>query len=105
MVQECLTNDQVLHGMRILVRQGKIKWTVHAEERMAERGYERGQVKQCLLSGSFIEPPHIPNRAGDVQYVFKMHANIDSEAIDVVASWVPEKKVVVISVIDPNSQT
>lgn len=100
MVQECLTDSQVLNEMRALVCRGKIKWTVHAEERMAERGYDRGQVKQCLLSGHFIERPVIPNRAGDIQYKFTMQANVDSEAIHVVASLEPEKNVVVITVID-----
>ena len=105
MPNEGLTNNQVLEGMRALVRQGKISWKKHAEKRMAERGYERGQVKQCLLSGHFVEPPVIPNKGGEIQYEFKIHANVDGMAIDVVASLVPETKVVVISVINPNSRS
>lgn len=94
-----LTDNQVLDETRILVRKNKVGWTIHAEERMAERGYERGQVKQCLLSGHFIEQPTIPNKGGDIQYKFKLHASVDGEDIDVVASLFPKTKVVVITVI------
>ncbi len=100
-----LSDGEVLEGVRTLVSQGRISWKYHAKLRMAERGYEPGEIRQCLLSGHFVEGPVIPNRAGDVQYEFKMRATVDSVAIDVVASLVPESKVVVISVIDPNSRS
>jgi hypothetical protein len=97
--QATLTDNQVLAEVRRLVRIGKIRWKDHAEIRMAERGYERGQVKQCLLSGRFNEALTVPNNAGDLQYVFKISANIDGMPIDVVASLYPEARVVVITVI------
>lgn len=102
MPQELLTDNQVLNEVRVLVRKNKVVWTTHAEQRMAERGYERGQVKDCLLSGCFFERPYHPNRVGDLQYQFALDGNVDGEPIRVVASLIPEKKVVVISVIDPN---
>lgn len=105
MSREGLTDTQVLDETRMLVGQGQIRWSAHAEQRMAERGYERGQIKECLLSGYFIEPPTVPNMGGNLQYKFRIHGNIDGEAIEVVASLVPENRVVVITVIDPNSQS
>lgn len=102
MPQELLTDNQVLDEVRILVRQSKVGWTKHAEVRMAERGYERGQVKQCLSVGYFVEQPHIPNKGGELQYKFTLEGSVDGEAIRIAASLIPERKVVVITVIDPN---
>lgn len=70
---------------------------------MAERGYERDQVRQCLLSGHFIEQPYIPNTSGDIEYKFTIKANVDGMEIVVVASLVPDKKVAIITVYDPNT--
>lgn len=102
MPQELLTDNQVMAEVRMLVRQSKIGWTKHAQERMAERGYERGQVKQCLSAGHFIEQPYIPNRGGELEYKFTLEGNVDGKTIRVAASLIPERKVVVITVIDPN---
>jgi len=102
MPAETLTDGQVLVGVRDLVGQGKIAWTFHARERMAERGVDSGQVRECLLKGSFSESPVIPNRGGPIQYTFTMSARIDRENIPVVASLFPESKVLVITVLDPN---
>jgi hypothetical protein len=103
MSQKTLSNIQILEEVRALVRQNRIRWRGHAETRMMERGYERGQVRECLLSGRFVESPIIPNKGGDIQYEFKIGASVDGVAIEVVASLVPETRVVVITVIDPNS--
>ena len=94
-----LTEGQVLKGVRDLVRQGKIAWVLpHTRVRMAERGFDSGQVKECLLKGSFSEPPVIPNRRGPIQYQFTMSARVDRENISVAASLFPESKVLVITV-------
>lgn len=103
MPQESLTDNQVLEEVRVLVRQSKIRWTYHAEQRMAQRGYDRGQIRQCLLSGYFIEEPFIPNRSGEVEYKFTFRANVDGETLDVAASLIPEKSVVVITLFDQAS--
>jgi hypothetical protein len=101
----CLTDNQVLDGVRVLVRQNKIRWTDHSEQRMEERGYDRGQIRQCLLSGVFVQRPVIPNRTGPLQYEVKMRAKVDGVWIEVVASLVPVTKVVVITVIDPENRS
>lgn len=103
MPQEQLTDHQVLTEIRVLVQQSKIGWTKHAEERMAERGFEKGQIKKCLSSGTFIERPVLPNRSGELEYKFTLSGNVDGEIINVAACLIPEKKVVVITVFDPNN--
>ncbi|WP_082708819.1 DUF4258 domain-containing protein [Thiobacillus denitrificans] len=95
-----LSKNEVLDELRRLVRRGKIAWTTHAEERLAQRGFDRSQVKDCLLLGFFTEPPTIPIRSGPIGYKFTMKAHIDGDAIAVAACLYPEKNVVVISVID-----
>lgn len=103
MPQESLTDHQVLTEIRALARQSKVGWTRHAQERMAERGFDKGQIKRCLASGNFIEQPYIPNRNGELEYKFTLSAHVDGEIINVAASLIPEKKIVVITVIDPNN--
>lgn len=97
-----LSDAHVLHGVRDLASKGKIAYTNHAEERMAERGYDRSQVKECLIKGNYSESPYIPNSNGDIEYKFKLHANIDGERIEVVATLKPELRIVVITIIDPD---
>jgi hypothetical protein len=103
MPQQYLTDNQVLDETRVLVRKGKIRWTLHVEERMVERGYARDQITECLLSGYFIERPIDPNRGGELQYQFRIRGNIDGEVLEIVASLIPETRVVVITVIDPKN--
>lgn len=100
MSHERLNDHQVLEQVRTLVRRGKIGWTDHVEQRMAERGFERGQLRQCLLAGYFLERPYSPNKSGELEYKFTIGGNVDGETIHVAASLIPEKKVVVITVID-----
>lgn len=99
-----LSDAEVLKKVRELVGDNRIAWRLHAEEKMASRGIDKGQVKKCLLSGRFDERPTIPNRRGDIQYEFRMFANVDGESINVVASLVPDKNVVVITLFDPNNR-
>lgn len=97
-----LSDSAVLEGVRALVRKNRIRYKVHAEERMAERGFDKGQIKDCLCSGFFAERPFIPNGNGPIEYKFKMQAVIDGEKIQVVACLRPDENVLVITVIDPN---
>ena len=101
MPYELLTDSEVLTAVQTFARQSKIGWSTHAQERMAERGFDRGQIKQCLSLGYFIERPHIPNRGGELEYKFTLEGNVDGECINVVASLIPEKKILVITVIAP----
>jgi hypothetical protein len=103
-MSESLTDAQVLEQVRHLVKQGRIRWTAHIEERLAQRKFEKGQVKECLLRGYFEEPPTIPNRGGDIEYVFRMAAMVDGEQIRVAASLIPFRRVVAITVFDPDTQ-
>lgn len=96
-----MSDDEVLKSVRELVRGKCIRYVHHAEIRMAERGFDRGQVAECLLKGYFVERPVIPNRSGDIEYKFTIEANVDGELIDVVAALRPHANVVVITVIDP----
>ena len=99
MPQEQLNDNQVQVAMRDLVRKGSLRWTDHAEQRMVERGYDRSQIRQCLLSGYFFEQPYIPNRNGDIEYKFTVRGQVDGEVMDVVAVLMPETRVLVITVI------
>ncbi len=100
MAFEPLADAEVLRAVRALVSQSKIGWTDHAEDRMAERGFSKGQVKKCLQNGYFSESPTIPNRPGAIQYKFTMQAVDEGSRIAVAASLIPDKKVVVITIID-----
>lgn len=96
-----LTNAEVLEQVRRLVREGRIRWTRHIEEQLAERRLAKDQVKECLLTGYFEEEPTIPNRPGDIEYSFRMRAKVDGEQMAVAASLIPETRVVAITVFDP----
>jgi hypothetical protein len=98
-----LNDGEVLHQVRTLVRQGRVHWTLHIDGQMVARGYDRGMIKECLLTGHFVERPTVPNRSGPIQYEFRMRAIVDGDQMDVVASLIPEKRVVAITVMDPNS--
>lgn len=93
-----LSDAQVATEVKHLASANRIGWTRHAEEKMAIRGIDKGQVKECLRKGVFTERPTIPNRSGDVEYAFRIEAIVDSETIIVAASLIPTKKVVVITV-------
>lgn len=95
-----LGDSIVLEQVRVLATQRKIAWTRHAEERMVERGIDRGMVRECLMGGAFTENPFIPNRSGEVEYKFTMSSMVDGEQIVVAASLCPERKVVVITLFE-----
>jgi hypothetical protein len=95
-----LSDQEVRDELRRLVRQGKIAWTDHAGTRLAERGFERGQVRECLLAGYFTEAPTIPIGSKRIGYQFRMQATVEGVRIAVAACLYPEQNVVVITVID-----
>lgn len=99
---QTLTDDEVLRRVRLLVSSGgRVIWTHHAEERLAQRGYEKSQVRECLIRGTFVETPYQPNRFGAIEYKFCMQTTIGGEPIEVVASLDPNNNcVTVISVFD-----
>ena len=99
-----LSDSQVLEGVRALVLKNRVRFTDHAEDRMAERGFDRGQIKDCLRSGFFAEKPFIPNRNGPIEYKFNVQADIDGETMQVVACLRPDENVLVITVIDPTNR-
>lgn len=99
---ELLSDAAVLSGVRDLVGQGRLRYSIHAEDRMSERGYTRQDVRQCLRSGCFVQRPFVPNKPGSIQYEFRVHAVVEGREIDVVAALNPAEAVVVITVIDPN---
>lgn len=99
----CLSDNDVLKGVKALIAQDKIKWRDHAEDRMAERGLDKSQVKACLLKGHFTERPTISNSAGPIKYQFRMEATIEGQVIAVGAFLIPEEKVVVRTLFDPTN--
>jgi hypothetical protein len=99
---EPLSDAAVLSEVRDLVEARRLRYSVHAEDRMSERGYTRYDVQQCLRRGFFVQRPFVPNKPGAIQYEFRIHAEIEGRAIDVVAALRPADAVVVITVIDPS---
>jgi hypothetical protein len=97
-----LTAPQVRDAVRQLVARGKVWWQRHADDELEADGLTRLEATECLMKGYFIEPPVIPNRAGDIQYEFKMRYTIDQQRIDVVAVLKPNIQVVVITAMDPD---
>lgn len=100
MSAQLLTDNEVLAQVRGLATRNKVGWTYHALERMAQRGFDKSQVKECLMRGAFTENPTNPNKSGDIEYAFRISANVDGDPISVAASLCPDSKVVVITVID-----
>ena len=100
--ERALSDGEVSAQVKQLVAAGRIAWTSHAEIRMAKRGFEKAQVKECLLVGIFGERPYIPNRRGPIQYKFSVRARVDRQAIEVVASLIPERNVIVVTVKRPS---
>lgn len=96
-----LSDAEIAAQVASMASKNQIAWTKHVEKRMAERGIDKSQIKECLMRGRFTEKPTLPNRSGDIEYVFRMEAVIESENIAVGASLMPEKRVVVITVFDP----
>lgn len=103
MSRPTLSDQEVERQVRQLARQGRNRWTTHAEEKMAQRGISKDQVKQCLTAGYFEERPTISNRPGDIEYKFRMAAIVDGEPIRVVASLNPSSAVVVITLFEASS--
>lgn len=99
MPHKLLSDDQVASEVKKLTSANRVAWTRHAEERMASRGFDKGQVKECLRNGTFTEQPTNPNQPGEIQYAFRIEAVVDGERIAVAASLIPSKKVIVITVI------
>lgn len=96
---EQLRDDEVLRDVRELVSQRRIRYKVHAETRMEERGYDKSQVAECLAKGWFSERPHISNRPGPIEYKFCIEANVDGDVMRVAAALRPSDSVIVITVI------
>ena len=92
-----LTDDEVLRDVRLLVGRPSVAWSRHAEQRMAERGISKVEVKRCLQLGHFDERPTLSNRPGPIEYSFRMVFRVDGETIAVAGSLVPSTRVVVIT--------
>jgi hypothetical protein len=100
MTYKQLTDAEVLAEVKTLIAAQKLAWTTHSEARAAERGFDKAQIKECLMKGRFTERPTMTNRTGDVEYKFRIDAIVDSEKIAVAACLIPSKKVLVITVIN-----
>lgn len=94
---QLMTDGEVMAEVRRLVSQGRIAFTDHVEQRMAQRGIGRDEVRACLATGHFFERPHVANRPGRVNYRFGMESVIDGDRIAVAAALDPEREVVVIT--------
>lgn len=104
MPKKPLSDADVSAEVKKLTSANHVGWTRHAEEQMAQRGFDKGIVKECLKKGGFTERPTIPNRNGEVEYKFRMEAVIDNVCIAVAASLIPAKKVIVITVFEANNK-
>jgi hypothetical protein len=102
MPSKTLNDIEVLKQLKRFVSSNKLIWSEHVQIRMAERGFDKEQVKQCLKSGYFIEKPTVSNSFGDVNYKFKITAKIDGVQMDVVASLYPDKNIVLITIFGVN---
>ena len=99
-----LTDAEVLEQVRRLVGNGRIRWTKHVQERMEQRGISKDDVKQCLRTGFFDERPTVPNRPGEIEYSFRMAANVEGRHLRVAASLLPETRVIAITVFDESDR-
>ena len=104
MSQDGLTDGEILKQVRDLVAKGKVVWTGHSEQRIAQYGLAREQITDCLLRGIYEDNPVVPNRTGPLQYSFRMRCRMEGVVIRVAASLYPDSHVVVITVIDPRER-
>jgi len=95
-----LTEAQVADGVKRLAATNKLGWSRHVEDRMAQRGIDKGMVRDCLKNGFFSERPYIANKPGAIQYKFTMTCVVDGERLVTAASYYPESKIVVITVFE-----
>lgn len=100
MTYKQLTDAEVLAEVKLLASAQKLAWTEHSEARAEQRGFDKSQIKECLMKGRFSERPTMTNKTGDVEYKFRIDATVDREKIAVVACLIPSKKILVITVID-----
>jgi len=101
MLGQSPNDTEVLAEVKMHVVAGRIRWRHHALEQMADRGFEKSQVTECLKRGHFTERPTVPNRGGEIEFSFRMEARVDGELIAVAGSLVPERFVKVITVFEP----
>lgn len=93
-----LNNNKVLSQVRKLTAENKIEWTLHSEEKLAERSIGKDEVRECLLKGFFFkEFPIISTKSAEINYAFLMRARVEGQFLNVKASLYPEKKVLVIT--------
>lgn len=51
--------------IRELVDKGMVSWSMHAKERMRERGINMQQILTCLAKGKITEEPILANKRGN----------------------------------------
>lgn len=102
MSHKLLSDAQVASELKTLTAANRIAWTRHSEERMASRGFDKSQVKECLKNGIFTERPTNPNQSTEIEYKFRVEAVVDGDLIAVAASLIPSKRVIVITVFAVN---
>src|SRR5216683_7704467 len=104
MASNPLSDAEVLRQIRDLVARDLIVWGPHVEERMAKRGLDKYQAKECLLKGHFEEKPTVPNRTGPIEYTFRLRHRMEGQVIKVAASLFPQQDVFVITVMRAETQ-
>jgi hypothetical protein len=72
-----------LEAIRHAVRSGRLRWRMHALERMPKRRLSTTHVKQVILNGEVIEeyPTSAPYPSG------LLHAVVDGRPIHAVVAW------------------
>lgn len=89
-----------IQRIRRLCAEGKIKWSVHAAERMHERGIKRADVINCLETGEIIEeyPDDFPHPSclvfgrTAVNAVLHVVAGISCETLFIITAYFPDTK-------------
>lgn len=89
-----------IQRIRRLCAEGKIKWSVHAAERMHERDIKRADVINCLKTGEIIEvyPDDFPHPSclvfgrTAVNAVLHVVVGISCETLFIITAYFPDAK-------------
>lgn len=89
-----------IQQIRRLCAEGKIKWAVHAAERMHERDIKRADVINCLKTGEIIEvyPDDFPHPSclvfgrTAVNAVLHVVVGISCETLFIITAYFPDTK-------------
>ena len=92
-----LTNDQAKVQLNLCLQEGRVRYTVHFKEELANDGLSMQDVIAVCRSGAIAVPPEPDIRGGDWKYRIEGYSS-DGDKIAVVFAFELERNTVFITV-------